>query len=272
MLNSKYISIKHIIDKFYSESAVQEEVPYTDLVQWVADALLLIDQNPQFQRKVTGTSFNSEPDLVITNYKAALPCDLYRIEQIAVNGVAARYSSSTMHHGLLSPACCGVVNESNIAHTMTDNFGNEFITSYHNYWSQLACSEVTYDINKDCLTLSVPTGTVKIAYLAIPTDEEGFPLIPDNVSYIEALTAYLTMKIDYLNWRKNPDSNGYRALYEDSDKKWCWYVGQAKGAAKMLSVDQMETLRNSTVRLLRKSSHHSSFFTNLGNKEHLRKH
>jgi hypothetical protein len=272
MISPKFTSVKQIIDKFYNDSTIQDEVPYSDLVQWISDALLFIDQNPQFERKVTGTTEFSVPDLDIVNFKAQLPCDLYRIEQIMVNGQAARYSSNTMHHALLAPACCGPIDECNIAHTQTDNFGNEFITSYHNYWNSLSCSDITYDINKDCITLSIPKGKVKIAYLAIPTDEEGFPLIPDDISYLEAINTYLMYKIDYQNWRRNPDSAGYRALYEDSDKKWCWYVAQAKSKAKMLSLDQMETLRNSTIRLLHKSTHHRNFFNSLGNQEFIKKH
>lgn len=270
MLNSKFISIKQVIDKFYGDSAIQDEIPYSDLVRWIADALSFINQNPQFERKVTGTESN--PDLVITNYKAKLPCELYRIEQIMVNGRAARYSSNTMHHAMLAPACCGPVDDCNIENTLIDNFGNEFITSYHHYWNGLACSDITYDINKDCITLSIPTGTVKIAYLAVPIDDDGFPLIPDDVSYIEAITAFLMSKIDYQNWRRNPDSSGYKALYEASDLKWCWYVRQAKNAAKMLSPDQMETLRNATVRLLNNKNYHASFFSNLGNRENTKNH
>jgi hypothetical protein len=266
MLNSKYVSIKEVIDKFYTESGSQEEIGYGDLVRWVSEALQFVNEKPQYVRRVTGKDEFSS-NLELKAFKAKLPCDLVSIEQVLINGIPARYSSSSFHH-LLSPCAVGPMGAYPVSGSYTDNFGNEF----DSYWSGLACSDITYDLNNECLTASVRTGTVQIAYLAMPTDEEGFPLIPDDVSYIEAITFYLTMKLDLMNWRKNPDSSGYKALYDNSQREWNWYVGQAKAKAKMLSVDQMESLRNAMVRLLHKSNQHATGFRNLGNRENLRRH
>ena len=270
-LNGKYISLKTIISDLYGDLALQESDNVEDFVRWTVDALNLVGHPLQYKRKVTG--FGENPNLRITDYKAPLPCNLHSIEQISVNGFMARYSGDTFHH-LLSGECCGkdlteprfdgVSNGPISGGFYIDGFGNEFVAGHFN---SLPICDITYDVNDDCLTLSVKEGEVCIAYLEFPFDEEGFPLIPDHVSYTEAVKKYITMKMDYRNWRKDPGSRGKRDLYEDSKQEWAWYVGKAANVAKMPNVDQMESLKNSLVRTFKSFNHHATGFKYLGEQQ-----
>jgi hypothetical protein len=80
------------------------------------------------------------------------------------------------------------------------------------------------------------------------------------------------MKVDYINWRKNPNSQGNKALYEDSKQEWLFYVGQASNAAKLHSTDQMETIKNQLLRTFNSINHHSTGFKNLGQQQKRRIH
>lgn len=263
-LNGKYISLKAIISDLYGDLALQESDNLEDFVRWTVDALNLVGHPLQYRRRVTG--FGDNANLKITDYKAPLPCNLHKIEQIAVNGYMARYSSNSFHH-LLGGECCGLDPTEAKFSTATntpvsggfyiDGFGNEFVSGYFN---SLPSCGITYDVNNDCLTLSVKEGEVCIAYLEFPFDDEGYPLIPDDVSYLEAVKKYITLKMDYRNWRKDPASQGKRFLYEESKQEWAWYVGQAANKAKSLSVDQMESLKNSLLRTYKSYNHHASGF------------
>tara|TARA_B100000768_G_C11255355_1_gene366120 strand:- start:265 stop:1185 length:921 start_codon:yes stop_codon:yes gene_type:complete len=297
-LNGKYISLKSIMEQVYADNGYQFELPWTDCMQWTEEALNLIGHPRQYIRKVTGHKDN--PDLDIKDYRAHLPCDFYQLEQVAVNGMAAEYSGNTFHH-LLGGDCCGVGEDSSSSlyysndQTITRNWGTDVLTyneetqSYSYEARDLTDMEnlnlqsdstqnftlangseynqsnnITFDLNNDHITLSAKEGKVCMAYLAIPTDEEGLPLIPDNTSYQLAVKKYLTMKIDYIAWRKGE----LRAdIFQHSEQEWAWYVGQAGNKAKMPNLDQMESIKNQVMRLLPNVNHHETFFRTLGSPE-----
>ncbi len=296
-LNGKYISLKAIMEQVYADNGYQFELPWVDCMQWAEEALNLIGHPRQYIRKVTGHKDN--PDLNITDYRATLPCDFYQLEQVAVNGMAAEYSGNTFHH-LLSGDCCGIDESSssslyyNADQTITRNWGTDVLTydaetqSYSYQARDLLDMEnlnlqsdgtqeyvlsnngveqdkaITFDLNNNHITLSVKEGQVCMAYLAIPTDNEGLPLIPEDTSYQLAIKKYLTMKIDYIAWRKGELRSD---IFQHSEQEWQWYVGQAGNKAKMPNIDQIEAIKNQTMRLLPKVNHHETFFRTLGSPE-----
>ena len=125
-------------------------------------------------------------------------------------------------------------------------------------------SPITFDLNNNNITLSVKEGKVCMAYLAIPTDEEGLPLIPEDTSYQLAVKKYLTMKVDYIAWRRGTLP---QAIFQHSEQEWAWYVGQAGNKAKMPNLDQIEAIKNQTMRLLPNINAHETFFKTLGSPE-----
>ncbi len=290
-LNGKYISLKAIMEQVYADNNYQFELPWVDCMQWTEEALNLIGHPRQYIRKVTGHKDN--PDLNIKNYRAHLPCDFYQLEQLAVNGMAAEYSGDTFHH-LLGGDCCGVDEDSsnslyyNNEQIITRNWGTDVLTysedtgiySYQArdleqmenmnlqsdgtqefYLGNGGLAEgrrITFDINNNHLTLSVKEGAVCMAYLAIPTDDDGLPLIPEDTSYQLAIKKYLTMKIDYIAWRKGELRSD---IFQHSEQEWQWYVGQAGNKAKMPNIDQLEGIKNQVMRLLPNVNAHETFFT-----------
>lgn len=254
-LNSKYINSRSILEEVFADTALQDDIPWADCMTWIGTSLDLIGVPMQYIKKVTGHKDN--PNLDIENYKAKLPCDFYKLRQIAVNGLPCRAASNTFHH-LLDGDCCGIdeLGEAD-GDTFIDNFGNVFNTGLGIKYTN---NDISFDLNNDYITLSVPEGKVCISYLAIPTDNLGFPLIPDDVSYKEAVKKYIIMKLDYISWRKQPDSRGLRRLYEDSQQEWSWYVGQAKNKAIMPDLDGMQSLANQMVRLKPRFNEHRGFF------------
>jgi hypothetical protein len=296
-LNGKYISLKIIMEELYADNGYQYEIPWVDCMMWAEEALNLIGHPRQYIRKVTGHL--EHPDLDIKNYRAKLPCDFYQLEQISVNGLAARYSGDTFHH-LLSGDCCGIDTDSssglsyNSEQVVIRNWGTDVMTyneetqSYSYEARDLedmqnlnlqvdgtqefalgggygsSTREVTFDLNNDHITLSDKEGKVCMAYLALPLDKDGLPLIPDNVSYKLAIKKYLAMKIDYIEWRRgtlNPQ------VFQHSEQEWTWYVGQAGNKAKMPNLDTMEAIKNQTMRLLPNINAHETFFKSLGSPE-----
>ena len=286
-LNGKYISLNSIMEQVYADNGYQFELPWVDIMMWTEEALNLIGHPRQYIRKVTGHKEN--PNLDIKNYRAQLPCDFHSLEQVAVNGMPAEYSGNTFHH-LLDGDCCGIEGFTNLAaHVQEQNWGelvkvtnDDGASSYEQRNDSLSNTEggimsfdmdivmdseinpITFDLNNNNITLSVKEGKVCMAYLAIPTDEEGLPLIPEDTSYQLAVKKYLTMKVDYIAWRRGTLQ---QAVFEHSQQEWMWYVGQAGNKAKMPNIDQLEAIKNQTMRLLPKVNAHETFFKSLGSPE-----
>ena len=194
------------MEELYADNGYQHELPWIDAMMWTEEALNLIGHPRQYVRKVTGHKEN--PNLDIKNYRAQLPCDFYKLEQVAVNGQPAEYSGDTFHH-LLDGGCCGIEGFTNLAAYISEqNWGTLVKTTNGNGTSSYEerndiqsntsgglmsfdltdvmlgdYAPITFDLNNNNITLSAKEGKVCMAYLAIPTDEEGLPLIPDDTSY-----------------------------------------------------------------------------------------
>ena len=279
-LNGKYISLKSIMEELYADNGYQYELPWIDAMMWVEEALNLIGHPRQYVRKVTGHKEN--PNLDIKNYRAQLPCDFYKLEQVAVNGMPAEYSGDTFHH-LMDGGCCGIEGFTNLAAYVNEqNWGTlvkttnaDGTSSYEERNDSQSNTSggimsfdmtgvmqgdympITFDLNNNNITLSEKEGKVCMAYLAIPTDEEGLPLIPDDTSYKLAVKKYLTMKLDYIEWRRGTLAP---QVFDHSEREWMWYVGQAGNKAKGLNLDQMEAFKKQTMRLIPNIEKYSTFF------------
>lgn len=265
MIVNKYISSREIIEDVYRNTGSSEELPWVDLIYFVFEALELMNQPLQYLKKVTGHKAN--PNLKITNYKAKLPQGIHKVIQIAVNGLPARYTTNTFHQ-LLDGKCCGLDANSTTQDVFIDNFGFAFSPQSSAFSSTGNVYDViTFDINNDYITLSVKEGEVCIAYEALPVDDEGFPSIPDDMSYRVSIRNYLMMKLAYINWIKDPTNSGKKAIFDHSEREWCWYVGQATRKAKIPNIEEMESLKNQILKLIPNPNFHDSFFRNLGAKE-----
>jgi hypothetical protein len=262
-LNGKYISVKQILDELYGDNSYQQEVSFEDCIRWTTDALDHIGHPSQYIHKVRG--YNDTPPLRITNYRAQIPCDVYEIRQLAVNGQAARYSGDT-YPAILGKTCCGTLPTQNAIELFLDGFDNSFSPQL-GATNNVGTTDISFTINNDNITLSVQEGDVCLSYLAYPLDEEGFPLIPENVSFKEAVKKYLTMKLDYQQWRQDPSNSGLNRLYEHSEREWAWYVAQAGNKAKMPNISQMESLKNQMIKLKPEFNEFGNFFKTLGSQE-----
>lgn len=112
---------------------------------------------------------------------------------------------------------------------------------------------------------NVRNGYLKIAYKAIPTDENGWPMIPDEEGFKEAIFWYINMKLMYPEWKEGRTRD---AVYYDARSNWNYYCKQAYGNAMMpQGTDQMEALKNSWVRLVTEMQEHDTFFSTLSDRQ-----
>lgn len=84
-------------------------------------------------------------------------------------------------------------------------------------------NNLAYRISGDNLTVGFPRGVITgFAYLAFPVDEEGFPLVPDNISYATALFWKVAMQLAIRG-----DLVNKTLTYPICKDRWSWYCKQA---------------------------------------------
>lgn len=116
----------------------------------------------------------------------------------------------------------------------------------------------TYYTELDYINTSLCDGTIRIFYKAIPIDEDGFPLIPDNEDYKEALYWYVRGKMI---------GTGYRDTVfkiTDCEARYDHHATRAIGQIRYPSVDEVETRQELSTRLILPDNYFETFFANPG--------
>lgn len=118
------------------------------------------------------------------------------------------------------------------------------------------------------LRFSFKEGQIALSFLKNSVDEEtGYPLIPDQISYITAITYYIKWKIAEENDWSGRD--GWASKSERAEAKWLKYCRQAKNYMKMpKTLDEYQNLLEQTHYLIPDHRKYYGYFGNLGKAEH----
>lgn len=98
----------------------------------------------------------------------------------------------------------------------------------------------TYRVQGRFIIFSEEKGFVKISYRAIKTDEDGYPMIINEQSFIRALVSYIIykrVKVNYLNGRL-PNEN----IMERIERDYEFNIAQATYRLVMPSMDEFENI------------------------------
>jgi len=122
-----------------------------------------------------------------------------------------------------------------------------------------SCS-ITYQIQNGTIFTNQEEGCVVMAYRAIPTDEDGFPMLPDADAWILACTYELAFHICLgLRSVNKIDDN----FLDRMDNLRVKYIRQAANWVRAHPTkDQLEASTNEMTRFIKKRSHHDNFFSN----------
>jgi hypothetical protein len=295
---TKYTSIKRVIAKVLTDLDLKEEPKrISDLIEWSGEALEKIGAFPYFVNKVTGRE--GEPLTVISDYQAVLPMGCHRVTQIGYskfnNGpfYPMRYGTGTFDFSPMKNSTEDSTNTILATNDLVSVAMSLYNLSYEDALTKLNSEPETSNLIQGMLTrdagsrekteggevntfdytyvltggyvkTNVKTGYLMIAYQAIPLDIDGFPLVPDDQSFIEALYWYCVMKMYYPEWKAGRMRD---EVYYDSRRSWNFYCKQAYGNALMPNADELESIKNSWLRLIPKINEHDTFFTTLGEKQ-----
>lgn len=175
------------------------------------------------------------------------------------------------HKGYIPPMVMGItgvfkVQENNDLVAM--HVGEDILHDHYGSFNSAPSAKggYTYSLNNNCIFPNFDEGKVLIVYDAIATDEECFPLIPDNAELIRALRAYV--KYQWFDILNDMDKISDRKL-DKAETDYSYYVGQAQSNLQMPSIDEMEALVNSITKILPSRTEHANRFQFLASQEYL---
>lgn len=226
----RYISIKQILDDTL-EHPLLKDLSFERAVNHAIHFIRIVGMPRAFIEK---TEY-----IEIENYRGLLPCDYYEMIQVRTTK-----DCNHTHH---------------IFRYSTDSF--------HMSPDKHKSYDYTYKIQGQVIFTSMKEGKIEIAYNAIAVDEEGYPLIPDNSSFIKALELYIkkcqfTIMFDLGQIQP--------AVYNNVCQDYAWAVGQAQSELIRPSIDQMQAISNSLNTLIPRVTEHSKAFVNDGSMEKIK--
>ncbi len=273
--------LDRVIDKLVRDLGLgHDQIPYTDFIEWIADALQHIGAYPQFAQKSTL--------IYIENYEGMLPCDLYKVVRIK-NGCEVNPSGdSGFYGGTLASSLnkLGVDYESLGAYErfkiiavpgiskVENNLGYEGLVNRLQHNGNLIGNprttkhtDLDYNINFNKITTSFCYGIIELQYLAFPVDERGWPLVPDDVSFRDALfwkcAYHLSMRDP--QQLKNPRMQDM----EYCRQQWNRTCVQARAEANMPDIHTLERLKNNWLRLHNVTDYDKEDYSRIGKQQKL---
>lgn len=295
MIDNKLVSSKAVIAKVIADLDLKEdEIKITDVREWIGEAMEKIGAIQQLEHKVE--------NIPVIGYQAKLPCDLYRLNQVAFSfenscgwlpmrkvtnsfGVYTKCDKCDPNMIIGDNALIPLVK--NLYNLIDDRSALDIINSDPNVKKTLSAlvnqytipsvngrlivgnpaslnGSLQYSTKPGYITVNVPCGWVKISYHAIITDEDSMPMIPDNPSYFEAIFWYVAMKLSYPKYLKGQLTQN---IYYDMKNSWNFYRRQAYAEAMLPGPDEIESIKNDWHKLYTEFDDHDTFFATTGDEQ-----
>lgn len=182
--------------------------------------------------------------LEVIEYKAKLPNSLITLNSVKRNGLPLIYSSNPFH---------------------TSNHERK---SEPNYYE--GCKPADTYILQECnIITSFEDGTIEASFDRLALDEDGFPMIPDNESMINAIKYHIMQNYAEALWYVGKITD---KVFQHIQQQRDWYVGQAASSLKLLNIDHAEAMANSINRLIVDTRTHQKSYKGFGDSETLKRH
>lgn len=225
---TRYVSIKEVLDNVLDHPMLKD-VSFERAVNYTVHFMRIVGCPRMFEEKTALVD--------IENWRGALPCDFNDIIQVRTHSSCDRKSYGVFRHTTDS-------------FHMSDNKQDSF--------------DLTYKIQGNVIFTSIKEGTIEIAYNAFAVDSDGYPMIPDNSSFINALELYIKKK--HFNVLFDTGKIN-QAVWSQVCQDYAWAVGQAQSDLVRPTIDQMQAITNSLNTLVWRVSEHKSGFINTGSAE-----
>lgn len=221
-------NIRRILDRVMRHKMMRD-IPFETAIEYTIDFLQLMGTPGLYCEKTAIVK--------VKDWRGALPCDFEHMIQVREArkdrpGMVYRYSGDSFH--------------------LSDNKPPHDMNGF------------TYVVQGMVIFTSTRNRDVEIVYNAFMVDEDGYPLLPDNASFLRGLENYIKMKWFEMKYESGEVS---QQVMERIDKEYAWAAGDAQSEFSRLDIDKAETLFNAFKTLLPRVHEHFKGFRTNGSKE-----
>lgn len=204
-------------------------------------------------------------DVEIHEFRGLLPCDLISIIQVKdrKTGICLRSMTDNFTKGL-EPKPQMPPKPKDLLNNIKKPIDHEYIPPQHKYRE-----EPSFKTQGRVIFTSFPEGCVEIAYKSIPVDDDGFPLLIDNENYLAALEAFIKLQVFTIKF----DTGKIAAnVLQNAQTDYAWRAAELGQEFNTPSVSEMESITRMINTNLLSMRHFDNGFTDLGNREYMRRH
>ena len=235
--NVRYVKLQEVLSRVL-RNPLLKDTNMEQAVQYAVDFIHIFGLPEMYEDK--------EIIVEIENHRGELPCELISINQVM---------------DLCTHSCM---------RSMTDTF---FPTDYQRGKKTAGyigyADELTFKVQNHIMFTSFTNGKVKVNYKAIPVDENGFPLIPDNPTYLSALEQFIKVQVFTILFDQGKIKGD---VLQHTEQQYAWRAGQLTSEYNIPSESEMESICRSWTTLIQRTTDFDNGFKNLGDREYLRKH
>ena len=161
MEHNKYITVNELLGEL-KDHPMLEDLTLERVITYAVEFCRKWGTNVLFDEKTI--------TLKAEDYRVVLPCDFYELVGVRDHCSQINYRYST-----------------DVFHYMPDEV-------YKTKFTMVNHEMLTYKLNGNVIFLSTKDNEVDVAYQAIASDDNGYPLIYDDATYIQALKDYIKLK------------------------------------------------------------------------------
>ena len=302
MINNRMVSAKVVVAKVIADLDLKEsEIRISDIKEYILEGMLKIGAIQQYEHKVAVLPVNC--------HQAALPCDLYKLGQVAFsfqnNGGWLPMRKATSSFGVQHDTCidrpCMLIPDAgliplvkNMFNLVSDREALDKLNSDSNMRNTLSALVNQYTVaspanryvNGKYAHTDTTMYSCDLQYMTKP----GYIMtnIPNGFVKIE----YYAIFTDSEGMPMIPDMESYKEAllwyvtlklmypkklkgqisqqdYMEMKTSWNYYCKQAYGEAMMPSTDEMSSIQNSWLELYPEIDSHDTFYSALGDKQNI---
>jgi hypothetical protein len=244
----RYTNIRRVLDNLHDHPMLRE-ITLQQVVRYIVRFIEIFGMPKMFQDR--------EEDVDIHEFRGLLPCDLISITQVkdGCSGICLRSMTDTFTPGLVPPP----------PHPHRPPH------PYMPYIPPIAPGhgEAAFKTQGRIIFTSFPEGRVRIAYKAIPVDEDGFPLLIDNENYLACLEAYIKKQVFTVKFDQGKIAAG---ILQNAQTDYAFLAGQLQSEFQIPSYSEMQSIQNYITSILPSMRHFDNGFRDLGSREYIRNH
>ena len=233
----KYTSIRRVLDNLLDHPMLTN-LTLEQAVRYVVRFIELNGFNKLYQDKYD--------KIEIHEFRGALPCDLISIKQVRDDK---------------SKICLRSMTDS----FTPDTYGRNSI--YPN--ANRVLPEMTFKTQGRVIFTSFPEGIIELEYKAIPVDDDGFPMLVDNETYLAALEAYIKKQVFTIKFDQGKIAAG---ILDNAKQDYAFLAGQLNSEFMIPSVSEMQSITNTITSLIPRMNDFYNSFRRQGEKEIIKKH